>query len=56
MTAPGIATINPNPSIAAMNFDFINTSTWFRDKPMPKIMQAEGHWARPTTAIEVLYF
>src|ERR1035441_6094314 len=39
MTAPGTAITNPIPKIAAINLNFIQTSTWI-DKAMPELMQS----------------
>jgi hypothetical protein len=43
MTAPGIAIVNPNPKIAAINldFDFIDTSPLLGTQTLPERMQAE---------------
>jgi hypothetical protein len=46
MTAPGIAIVNPNPKIAAINldFDFIETSPLLGTQTLPARMQAECQW------------
>jgi hypothetical protein len=43
MTAPGIAIVNPNPKIAAINldFDFIDTSPLLETQTLPERMQVE---------------